>query len=65
MLREDSNQMTFRTRKEAGAILRVSTSVITTEIKAGRLKAYRFGRQIRIDVRDLEDYILQCRGGKR
>jgi len=31
------------------------------ETRRGRLKIYRFGRLVRIDIRDLEEYIRQAR----
>ena len=36
---------------------RVSTQTVRRAIKAGRLKIYRIGRQIRIDESDLVNYL--------
>jgi excisionase family DNA binding protein len=59
------DQPVFRTRKETGKVLRVSTAVVDSEIRTGRLKAHRFGRLVRIDSRDLEDYIRRSTGGQQ
>ena len=47
----------FLTREEARAVLRCSESKLYAETRAGRLKVYRFGRLVRIDVADLAEYI--------
>jgi excisionase family DNA binding protein len=47
----------FLTRHEAQQVLRVSASKLDAEARAGRLRIHRFGRLVRIDTRDLADYI--------
>ena len=54
-------QRQFLTREEARTILRFSRSKIDAETRSGRLRVHRFGRLLRIDARDLEDYIRQAR----
>jgi excisionase family DNA binding protein len=54
---EQTDPPIFHTRKETGKVLRVSVAVVDAEIRAGRLKTHRFGRQIRIAARDLDEYI--------
>jgi excisionase family DNA binding protein len=45
------------TIKEAAAFAKVSTQTLRRAIKAGELKFYRAGRQIRIDESDLVNYL--------
>ena len=47
----------FLTVKEAAAYAKVSEQTIRRAIKDGRLKYYKFGRQIRIDEADLLDFM--------
>jgi len=54
-------QRQFLTREEARTLLRFSDSKMDTETRSGRLKVHRFGRLLRIDMRDLEDYIQRAR----
>jgi excisionase family DNA binding protein len=42
---------------EAAHYAKVSTQTIRRSLKAGRLKFYRAGRQIRIDESDLVNYL--------
>jgi excisionase family DNA binding protein len=51
----------FLTREEARQLLRISTSKLDAETRSGRLKVHRFGRLVRIDVRDLAEYINDAR----
>ena len=51
----------FLTRQEARGLLRVSGSTLDAEVRCGRLKVHRFGRLVRIDARDLDEYIQQSR----
>ncbi len=51
----------FLTRQEAKQLLRVSASKLDAEVRSGRLRIHRFGRLVRIDSRDLEEYIRQAR----
>ena len=44
-----------RSVKESAAYYNVSTQTVRRLIKAGKLKTYRVGRQIRIDESDLVD----------
>jgi excisionase family DNA binding protein len=43
--------------KDAAAYAKVSTQTVRRGIKAGNLKTYRMGRQIRIDESDLVNYL--------
>ena len=43
--------------KEAAERLAVSTGTVRRLMKGGDLAAYRFGKQIRITVQSLEEYI--------
>jgi excisionase family DNA binding protein len=47
----------FLTRDETRKILRFSLLKLDAEIRAGRLKVYRFGRLVRISASDLAEYI--------
>jgi len=52
-------QLRLRTVAEAAHYAKVSTQTIRRAIKAGHLKFYRAGRQIRIDEADLVQYLSQ------
>lgn len=43
--------------RDAAAYAKVSTQTVRRLIKAGKLKTYRMGRQIRIDESDLVHYL--------
>ena len=45
------------TIKEAAVFAKVSTQTLRRALKAGHLKFYRAGRQIRIDESDLVNYL--------
>ena len=47
------------TRKEAAGRLGMSETWVKSQIRAGRLTCVRLGRVVRIDERDLEDFIEQ------
>jgi excisionase family DNA binding protein len=51
----------FLTREEARRLLRVSVSKLDAETRSGRFRIHRFGRLVRIDKRDLAEYIRQAR----
>lgn len=51
--------MTLYTVEELASRLRVSRQFVASEIKKGRLRAYRLGRVYRISAGDAEDYL--CR----
>jgi excisionase family DNA binding protein len=53
-------QHRFLTRREAQRLLRISASKLDLEVRSGRLKVHRFGRLVRIDIRDFADYIRQA-----
>jgi excisionase family DNA binding protein len=61
MQMEQTETPNFLTRQEAGRLLRVSASTLDAEVRCGRLKVHRFGRLVRIDARDLVEYIQQSR----
>lgn len=45
------------TYKQAGEVLQVSTRTVWNYVNQAKLKEVRFGGQVRIDPRDLEDFI--------
>lgn len=47
----------FYLTEEVAAMLRVSTMTVYRAIKAGKLKAYKFGKDWRIEKDDLEDFL--------
>ena len=51
----------FLTREEASRLLRFSTSKLDSETRSGRLRIHRFGRLVRIEAGDLDEYIRQRR----
>jgi excisionase family DNA binding protein len=51
----------FFTREEARRLLRFSTSKLDAETRSGHLKIHSFGRLVRIDAGDLDEYIRQGR----
>ena len=56
-----NSKQKFFTREEARRILRFSTSKLDSEMRAGRLKVHRFGRLVRIEAGDLDEYIRHGR----
>jgi excisionase family DNA binding protein len=57
----ETDEKRFMTRREARRLLRVSSSKLDAEMRAGRLKVHRFGRLVRIEAGDLAEYIRQAR----
>ena len=55
----------FLTREETRRILRVSSSKLDAETRAGRLKVHRFGRLVRISASDLAEYLKNSRDRAR
>jgi excisionase family DNA binding protein len=51
------------TYKQAAKLLQVSDRTVFTLVKTGQLKAVRFGHTVRIDRRDLDDFIQQAKNG--
>jgi len=51
----------FLTRDEVRKILRFSLLKLDEEIRAGRLRTYRFGRLVRISASDLGEYIQSAK----
>ncbi len=49
------------TYKETAELLQVSDRTVFTLVKTGQLKAVRFGQTVRIDSRDLEDFIQKAK----
>ena len=52
------------TLSEAAGILAVNVETLRRAIKAGRLKAARFGRRYRVSRFDLADYYKRLGGGE-
>lgn len=50
------------TLDEAAKVLRMSKSKLRQEERAGKLRFLRFGRVVRVDARDLENYVNSVRG---
>ena len=50
------------TLDETSKALRMSKSKLRQEERAGRLRFLRFGRVVRVDARDLENYVNSVRG---
>lgn len=46
---------------EGADFLQVAESTLRTWIRKGRIRAVRFGRLLRLDKRDLEEFINRCR----
>ena len=65
MQARQADQPRFLTRQEARQLLRVSASTLDAEARFGRLKVHRFGRLVRIDARDLAEYIRRAREAAR
>ena len=42
---------------DVSKILKVSRQYVFTEIKSGKLKAYKIGNRYRIDKKDVEEYL--------
>ena len=49
--------MELLTVQETAALLRVSTVTVRRHIAAGRLKARRFGRRVRVERDDLDEFL--------
>ncbi len=47
----------FYTAQELADSLRVNVMTIYRYIKAGRLKAYKFGKEFRIETREFESFL--------
>lgn len=54
--REDGQPYTVA---EVALILRVSKMTVYRLVNDGTLRAHRFGRSVRIDMKDLDDYLKQ------
>jgi len=50
------------TYKQAGELLQVTDRTVYQIVRECRLPAVRFGRTVRIDRRDLEQFIQQSKG---
>ena len=44
----------FKTAKETQRLLRVSANTLAARTREGKIKSYRFGRNIRYKMRDIE-----------
>lgn len=51
----------FLSRRQAGAKLGISADTIRRLIEVGEIQAYRIGRQVRIEVSELERYLDAAR----
>lgn len=50
----------FYTAKELAEKLRVNVMTIYRYIKAGKLKAYKFGKEFRINKKEFEQFLSKC-----
>lgn len=53
------------TYKQAAALLQVTDRTVYNLVRRDQLRAVRFGHTVRIDTRDLEDFIQQSKGTAR
>lgn len=58
-MREMSNEPEFLTVEEIANRLRVHEDTVLRWIRAGRLKAYKIGRDYRIEKADYEEFLRQ------
>jgi excisionase family DNA binding protein len=59
----DSSPPLVLTKKQAAKSLQVCERTITSLILSGKLRALRFGRNVRIDPADLEAFIASTKVG--
>ena len=52
------------TYKQAAELLQISDRSVYALVKFGKLQAVRFGGSVRIDRRDLEEFILRAKSGE-
>lgn len=50
----------FYTAKELAEKLRVNVMTIYRYIKSGKLKAYKFGKEFRIDKKEFDQFLNKC-----
>ncbi len=64
---QNQARMALLTYPQASEILGITERTLWTLVKAGKLKAVRFGRSVRIDPSDLEQFIEDAKheGGVR
>ena len=55
------DELEFLTVKQVAARLKSGLPLVYTLIRNGDLPHYRFGRQIRIDEKDFEQYLIKSR----
>jgi len=61
-----SETLKLLTGKEAAKSLCISERTLYTLVKENRINAVRIGSKcVRFDTRDLEQFILECKGGVR
>lgn len=51
------NSMELKTREEVAEFLKVSPQTVTREIKRGKLRAVKVGRQYRVPESSIRDYV--------
>jgi len=54
----------FYTTEELAEKLRVNIMTIYRYIKAGKLKAYKFGKEFRIDKKEFDRFLRDAKYGK-
>ncbi len=52
-----NSEREFYKAEDLADLLQVNIMTIYRYIKAGRLKAYKFGKEFRIDKKDFEDFL--------
>ncbi len=53
-------QKEFYTAKELAEKLRVNVMTIYRYIKSGKLRAYKFGKEFRIDKKEFHQFLSKC-----
>ncbi|MFG0328577.1 MAG: helix-turn-helix domain-containing protein [Phycisphaerales bacterium] len=61
MMSESPRLVTYQ---QAADLLQVSDRTVWTLVDRGEIRAVRFGRAVRIDVRDLDDFIRRSKQGE-
>ena len=61
ILEEEARQMRLMKVEEAAGYLRVAASTLRSWIRGRRIRAVRYGRNLRLDRRDLDEFIERCK----
>lgn len=60
----NNNEQQFYTAQEVADILKVNIMTIYRYIKSGRLKAYKIGKEFRIEKNEFERFLKSVKTGK-